>query len=258
MIEEDRPLTAAHARRSTSQGPGKMASPVAADLIGMFVQRNPKSSRGELSEVVKLVAEFSATATKLSPTARKRLIARKAQFKKFIAEIAAEPEAAPQTLKLVAKSPAEVSQGAGLGQVLSADAGRARIAAYATPAKVEDWAGPLAGPTELERDFGVARSTLHNWQKQGAVIGLLVGVRKHAFPTEQFQYPAKRIWRLASSWCVCSRTAHLWRNGPREILADPLMKRNESQLILGNICLALALLQLLAQSSLLKNNWNIT
>ncbi len=179
-------MTAANARRSTSRGSAKMASPAAADLIGMFVQRNPKSNRGELSEVVKLVAEFSATATKLSPSARKRLIARKAQFKKFIAEIAAEPEAAPQVLKLVAKGPAEVSQGAGLGQVLSAEEGKARIASYATPTKVEDWAGPLAGPTELERDFGVARSTLHNWQKQGAVIGLLVGVRKHAFPTEQF------------------------------------------------------------------------
>ena len=69
-------MTAAHARRSTSQGSGKMASPVAADLIGMFAQRNPESSKGELSEVVKLVAEFSAAATKLSPSARKRLIAR--------------------------------------------------------------------------------------------------------------------------------------------------------------------------------------
>ena len=179
-------MTAAHARRPTAQGAAKMASPAAADLIGMFVQRNPTSSRGELAEVGKLVAEFSATAARLSPAARKRLIARKAQFKKFIAEIAAETEGTSQPLKLLAKSAVEVSQGAGLGQVLSAEEGKVRIADYTTPAKVEDWAGPLAGPTELERDFGVARSTLHNWQKQGAVIGLLVGVRKHAFPIEQF------------------------------------------------------------------------
>jgi hypothetical protein len=168
------------------QAQTKMASPAAADLIGMFAQRNPKSSRGELTEVGTLVAEFSATAAKLSPAARKRLIARKDQFKQFIAEIAAEPDVAAQPLTLVAKSAAEVSQGAGLGQVLSAEEGRAHLGEYATPAKVEDWAGPVAGPTELERDFGVARSTLHAWQKQGAVIGLLVGVRKHAFPTEQF------------------------------------------------------------------------
>lgn len=220
-------MTAAHARRSTSQGSGKMASPVAADLIGMFAQRNPESSKGELSEVVKLVAEFSATATKLSPSARKRLIARKAQFKKFIAEIAAEPEAAPQVLNLVAKAPAEVSQGAGLGQVLSAEEGKARIASYATPAKVEDWAGPLAGPTELERDFGVARSTLHNWQKQGAVIGLLVGVRKHAFPTEQFVdgRPVSGLGPVVEAIGE-PRTAWLWLREPNPELggAAPLAR----------------------------------
>jgi len=208
-------MTAAHARRSTAQGAAKMASPAAAGLIGMFAQRNPKSSRGELTEVGKLVAEFSATAARLSPAARKRLIARKAQFRKFIAEIVAEPEAEPQTLKLVAKSAAEVSQGAGLGQVLSADEGRARIAAYATPAKVEDWAGPLAGPTELERDFSIARSTLHNWQKQGAVIGLLVGVRKHAFPTEQF-VDGRPVSGLSPVVAAIGepRTAWLWLRQP--------------------------------------------
>jgi hypothetical protein len=165
-------MTAAQARRSTGQS--KMASPAAADLIGMFVKRNPTTSRAQVTEVGKLVAEFSATAAKLSPEARRRLIARKAQFKRLIADIVAEPE---EPAALVAKTPPEVSQGAGVGQPLTAEEGRARLAAYATPAKVEDWAGPLAGPTELEKDFGVARSTLHAWQKQGAVVGLLVSDR---------------------------------------------------------------------------------
>ncbi len=179
-------MTAAQARRPTAQSAAKMASPAAADLISMFAQRNPKSSRGDLTEVGKLVAAFSATAANLSPAARKRLIARKDRFKRLIVEIAAESEPAPKPLKLVAKAAAEATHGAGLGKVLSPEEGRAQIAKYAMPTKVEDWAGPLAGPTELKRDFSVARSTLHTWQKQGAVIGLLVGVRKHAFPTEQF------------------------------------------------------------------------
>ena len=179
-------MTAAQARRPTAQSATKLASPAAADLISMFAQRNPESSRVDLAEVGKLVAEFSVTAANLSPAARKRLMAGKERFKKLIVEIAAEPEAAAKPVQLVAKAAAEVSQGAGLGRVLSPEEGKARIAEYATPTKVEDWAGPLAGPTELERDFGVARSTLHTWQKQGAVIGILVGVRKHAFPTEQF------------------------------------------------------------------------
>ena len=70
----------------------------------MFAQRNPKSSRGDLTEVGKLVAEFRATVANLSPVARKRLIARKERFKKLIVEIASESEAAPNPLKLVAKA----------------------------------------------------------------------------------------------------------------------------------------------------------
>jgi hypothetical protein len=155
-------------------------------MIGMFAKRNPKTSRAQVEAVGKLVAEFGATAAKLSPAARQRLVARKAELSKLIAEIVAEPDVAPESLRLVAKGAPEVSQGEGLGALVSAAEGRERLTAYATPLKVEAWAGPLAGPTELEREHGVARSTLHAWQKQGAVIGLLVGVRKHAFPVEQF------------------------------------------------------------------------
>jgi hypothetical protein len=220
VIKEASPMTAAHARRTAAQAPTKMASPAAADLIGMFVQRNPTSNRGELMEVGKLVAAFSATAAKLSPAGRKRLIARKDQFEKLIAEIAAEPDGTAEPLQLVAKSKAELSQGAGLGQPLSAEEGRARLAAYATPARVEDWAGPLAGPTELERDFGVARSTLHAWQKQGAVVGLLVGVRKHAFPTEQFVdgRPVAGLGAIVEAIGE-PRTAWLWLREPNPRLA---------------------------------------
>jgi len=197
-----------------------MASPAAADLISMFAQRNPKSSRGDLTEVGTLVAELSATAATLSPAARKRLIARKERLKELIVQIAAEPEAAPKKLKLVAKSAAGASQGAGLGRVLSCEEGRARIAEYATPTRVEDWAGPLAGPTQVERDFGVARSTLHTWQKQRVVIGLLVGVRKHAFPTEQFVdgRPVAGLGEIVEA-IGDPRAAWLWLREPNPGLA---------------------------------------
>ena len=213
-------MTAAQARRPTTQSTVKMSSPAAADLISMFAQRNPNSSPAALTEVGKLVAEFSATAANLSSAARKRLIARQERFKTLIVQIAAEPDAAPKPLTLVAKSEAEVSQGVGLGKVLSAEEGRARIAEYATPIKIEDWAGPMAGPTELEREFGVARSTLHTWQKQGTVIGLLVGVRKHAFPTEQF-VDGRPVAGLAAIVGDIGdlRTAWLWLREPNPGLA---------------------------------------
>jgi len=213
-------MTAAQARRQTVQSATKIASPAAADLIGMFAERNPNSSPGELIEVGKLVAEFSVTAARLSRAARKRLIASKARFNEMVAQIAAEPEAAQKPMKLVARAAAEVSQGAGVGRVLSPEEGRARIAEYATPTKIEDWAGPLAGPTKLERDFGVARSTLHTWQKQGVVVGLLVGVRKHAFPTEQFVdgRPVAGLGAIVDA-IGDLRTAWLWLREPNPGLA---------------------------------------
>jgi hypothetical protein len=58
----------------------------------------------------------------------------------------------------------------------------------------------VAGPTERENDFGAARSTLHAWQKQGAVVGLLVGVRKHAFPIEQTK--VSRLLVVLAEWRV--------------------------------------------------------
>ena len=46
--------------------------------------------------------------------------------------------ATPAVVKLVAKSTAEISQGAGLGPVLSPEEAQARLDAYATPAKGND------------------------------------------------------------------------------------------------------------------------
>jgi hypothetical protein len=211
-------MSAASARRPTATP--KLASPAASEMIGMFAKRNPKTSRAQVEVVGKLVAEFGAAAAKLSPAARLRLVARKAELSKLIAEIVAEPDVAPETLKLVAKARPEVSQGDGLGALVSAAAGRERLAAYATPLKVEAWAGPLAGPTELEREHGVARSTLHAWQKQGAVIGLLVGVRKHAFPVEQF-IDGRPVAGLAPVLEIIEdpRIAWLWLREPNPGLA---------------------------------------
>ena len=82
--------------------------------------------------------------------------------------------------------PVEHSKGAGLGNLVDLEEGQRRLAAYATPTRLEDWAGPVAGPSDIEKGFGTRRSTLHDWHKRGAVIGLLKGERKHVFPLAQF------------------------------------------------------------------------
>ncbi len=50
----------------------------------------------------------------------------------------------------------------------------------------QQWAGDIAGPTELERRLGIARSTLHRWQKRNEVIAFRTGGRKFVFPIAQF------------------------------------------------------------------------
>ena len=52
--------------------------------------------------------------------------------------------------------------------------------------KPANWAGDVVGSTKLDRDYGISRTTLHGWQKQHRVVGLLTGLRKHVFPVAQF------------------------------------------------------------------------
>ncbi|WP_406873502.1 hypothetical protein WHT83_08125 [Aminobacter sp. P9b] len=51
---------------------------------------------------------------------------------------------------------------------------------------LHDWLGPSAGPTFLEENYGIPRSTLHRWQRRNEVIALLAGGKRHVFPLAQF------------------------------------------------------------------------
>jgi hypothetical protein len=50
----------------------------------------------------------------------------------------------------------------------------------------DDWAGPMAGPTLLERRYGIARSTLFRWMKRGEVISIRTKGNRPMFPLKQF------------------------------------------------------------------------
>ena len=93
--------------------------------------------------------------------------------------------------------------------------GLRRSADYATPKRLEDWAGPVAGPGELQRDYGIKRSTLHAWHKRGAIVGLLKGERKHVFPLQQF-IDGRPVEGMAQITRVIdnSRAAWLWLMHP--------------------------------------------
>ena len=51
----------------------------------------------------------------------------------------------------------------------------------------DDWAGPVAGPTLIERHYGIPRSTLYRWQKRNEVVALNTRTSsKPVFPLRQF------------------------------------------------------------------------
>lgn len=85
--------------------------------------------------------------------------------------------------------------------------------------RIEDWAGQIAGPTHLEKNFGIPRSTLHWWQRHNDVIALRKGARKHVFPLAQFidGRPAPGIRQVLAS-ISDPRLAWLWLIRPSPLL----------------------------------------
>ncbi|MER9018690.1 hypothetical protein [Mesorhizobium sp. M0898] len=86
--------------------------------------------------------------------------------------------------------------------------------------RVEDWAGRVAGPTFLQHNLGISRSTLHRWQRSGTVVALRTGGRKHVFPLAQFidGRPAPGIKEVLSAM-PDPRHAWSWLIGPAPGLA---------------------------------------
>lgn len=135
-------------------------------------------------------AALSATAAKLSADQQRLVVRYQARLPGVMAKVLAELDAPAKTqaIALTGRGPIEVSQGAGMGELLSPGEGAKRLHDYAlaTGGDLDTWAGPTAGPVDIERRLGVPRSTLHLWQTKGLVIRLVDGVRKPVFPLEQF------------------------------------------------------------------------
>ncbi|MDX8495495.1 hypothetical protein RFN29_28440 [Mesorhizobium sp. VK22B] len=86
-------------------------------------------------------------------------------------------------------------------------------------ARIAEWAGPVAGPTHLEKRFGIPRSTLYWWQRHNDVVAFRRGSRKHVFPSAQFidGRPIPGIKQVLSS-ISDPRVAWLWLISPSPLL----------------------------------------
>ncbi|CCM78482.1 hypothetical protein [Rhizobium mesoamericanum] len=178
----------ATARKSQHNGGIEVDKAVVADVLKVLARHNPRLSKAALAATGKVMAAISAATARLSAEQQRRIAADEKELAQAVeAVVASLAEKSRRNLEEVpVGKPLEVSTGTGLGQSLGIEEGRRRLAEFATPARIEDWAGPVAGPGDIEKMFGTKRSTLHDWQKRGAAIGLLKGERKHVFPLAQF------------------------------------------------------------------------
>lgn len=176
------------AQKSLQRGGIEVNKAVVSDVVQVLERHNPRLSKLALAATGKLMAVVSAATAGLSAEQQRLIVSDEKELGQAVAAVVANlVDRSRHDLEEVPVGNAvEVSTGAGLGEALSIEEGRRRLAEFTTPARIEDWAGPVAGPGDIEKMFGTKRSTLHDWQKRGAVIGLLKGERKHVFPLAQF------------------------------------------------------------------------
>lgn len=181
-------IMVATVRKSGDGAQISLSSAAVADILDVLARHNPGISRSALKGKSKVVAAMTRAAVGLSDEQQRQILVHERDLAKamgtVVADLAGRTDG--RLIELHIEKPVEVSPGAGLGQVVDLDEGRRRLADYATTVRLEDWAGPVAGPSDIEKAYGTKRSTLHDWQKRGAVIGLLKGERKHVFPLAQF------------------------------------------------------------------------
>ena len=184
-------MAKSNADRSAVQPRLSMSRSAVADIVGVLVRHNPHAARAVVEATGRAAAAFGAAAATLTEKQQRQLGTNRKGLAQIIAAVVDDladkrPSPAARLFSVLPKKAAEESIGAGVGKLVGRGEGLRRIADYAVPKRLEDWAGPVAGPGQLQRDYGIKRSTLHAWHKRGAIVGLLKGERKHVFPLQQF------------------------------------------------------------------------
>ena len=181
-----------------------------------LAQYNPDAPRNAIAELAKLIVVISRAVSTLSPVERRSIPLAEDRLRELLLS-AARPRAdtVPERTFFEDSGPVEQSTGGGLGDTVGLDEGLARLAAYAPKRPVESWAGAVAGAGEIETSLSIPRSTLNEWQRRGAVIGLLRGERKRVYPLEQF-VDSRPVPGLAAVVQVApdARAAWLWLRQP--------------------------------------------
>lgn len=193
---------------------------VASEVSDALTRYEPSLAKAAAANTAQIVATVAAAVVGLSPSQQKRLKSRSGDLADMIAAWARDDNA-NGPIEIPAPVEIESRKGAGFGELVDIEEGRRRLSDYAIDIPVADWAGPLAGSSALMEDMGIARSTLHDWQRRGEVVALLKGARKHVFPLAQFVdgRPAQGI-RDILDIVDSPRRAWFWMVNPSPLLGD--------------------------------------
>lgn len=193
---------------------------VASEVSDALTRHEPGLAKATAANTAQIVAAVAAAVVGLSPSQQKRLKSRSGDLTDMIAAWARDDKAEDR-IEIATPAKVETRRGTGFGELVDVEEGRRRLADYAIDVPLEDWAGPLAGSSALMEDMGIARSTLHDWQRRGEVVALLKGARKHVFPLAQFVdgRPAQGI-RDILDIVDSPRRAWFWMVRPSPLLGD--------------------------------------
>lgn len=203
--------------KATKSSGKHIHAPAESEIRAILAHRNPQMPARALTPLAKLVANFADVVAGLAADQREKIPTSKAVLRNMLLR-AARPRTGPSAdePRNTAVEPAvERHRGTGLGDLLNPEVGRQRLAQYVQTRPVESWAGKVAGPGEIEKQLHVARSTLNEWHRRGAVIGLLRGERKHVYPLDQFvdARPLQGVGDVAKI-APDERAAWLWLRQP--------------------------------------------
>lgn len=207
------------------------------EVRAVLERSNPMAAAGDLRTMAEIVTLVYNVIVELPKAKRREITREKTRFRRLLIDAAFHGRVdAPEQIHIEEAGPVRRSKGTGLGERLSLQEGRERLQRYATPRPLENWAGPVAGAGEIEKSMGIPRSTLSHWQKRGAVIGLLRGERKLAYPLDQF-VDARPLEGLADVLKMApdARSAWLWLRQPHGALEGKapldMLKSGERDLV---------------------------
>lgn len=174
--------------------------------------QNPQTSAEDIAELVQILSLVFELVTELPKAERGEIARDRSQLRVTFGE-------ALRRIHIAEVGEVEATRGSGLGDVLGLEEGRARLDDYASPTMLQDWAGEVAGAGRIQELFGIKRSTLASWYQQGAVVGLLRGQRKLAYPLDQFvdARPLQGVGELLKL-APDARSAWLWARQPHGAL----------------------------------------